>query len=100
MRISRPCYDKYHRCPGWAGGGLRYAKRKRCDGGSLGSVIDYDSRWWRWRVHRCPVCDVYVLPYNIRQIDPTWWRSEIQHWWRYTRLDWAERIGHLLRGEW
>ena len=33
MRISRPCYDKPYRCPGWAGGGMRYAKVDRCSNG-------------------------------------------------------------------
>lgn len=33
MRLSRPCYDKAHRCPGWAGGGWKSARRDRCPGG-------------------------------------------------------------------
>jgi hypothetical protein len=76
MRISRPCYDKHWRCPGWAGGGWRYARVDRCDGGSLARVINYESRWWRWRAHRCPVCGVLVLPIVIRYVDWSyygWW---------------------------
>lgn len=74
MRISRPCYDKYHRCPGWAGGGMRYAETNKCP--NLGYVaVDYDERLWRWRLHRCNKCGVLVLPTNIRYIDPTYWTS-------------------------
>lgn len=92
MRISRPCYDKMHRCPGWAGGGMRYAKRDRCDGGSLARVIDYDGRWWRWRTHVCPTCEVLVLPYVVRYVDWRWYwssvRSRVGLWWRYDRPRW------------
>lgn len=73
MRISRPCYDKIRRCPGWAGGGMRFAKVDRCDNGMLDSAL-YGRRCWRWRLNRCPACGVLVLPYAIRWIDPSWWR--------------------------
>lgn len=76
IRISRPCYDKYHRCPGWNGGGLRYAKRDRCDGGYV--TVDYDKRCWTWRSHRCNKCRVIVLPYRVRWFDPSWWWSSIR----------------------
>lgn len=82
MRISRPCYDKYHRCPGWAGGGMKYAKVPRCNGGSLATVIDYDGAW-RWKFHQCPRCDVWVLPYYFCHLDPTHWKWTIKFWWRY-----------------
>lgn len=78
MRVSRPCYDKYHRCPGWAGGGLRYAKADRCENGSLTPI--YDKRLWKWRVNRCPKCHVVVLPYMVRWLDWRWWRLEVRHW--------------------
>jgi hypothetical protein len=70
VRISRACYDKPRRCPGWAGGGLHYAKVDRCDDGYL--------RGWdepgraRWPT-RCPKCKVWVLPYATRWMDPSWW---------------------------
>jgi hypothetical protein len=76
MRLSRPCYDKMHRCPGWAGGGMRYAKVDRCADGRLHDPKRehiYEGRWWRWRFNRCDTCDVLVLPYVIRYVDPRWW---------------------------
>jgi hypothetical protein len=85
-RISRPCYDKYHRCPGWIGGGMRWAKVDRCP--DVGYITTYTEdrmkRLWKWRVHRCTKCDVIVLPYMIRYIDPTWYASGIRS--RFHRL--------------
>lgn len=73
MRISRPCYDKPHRCPGWAGGGDRYAKVQRCKGGHLETGM-YEKRLWRWRFNRCDTCDVLALPYAVQYFGPWWWR--------------------------
>lgn len=84
MRISRPCYDKFHRCPGWAGGGVKYAKRgSRCEGGHI--AVDYDARLWKWRLWRCGTCDVVVLPYLVRWLDFGWWRwvlTSSRRFWR------------------
>lgn len=71
MRLSRPCYDKMHRCPGWAGGGMRYAKTKHCYGGHLQGDI-YRRLCWRFRFNRCDTCDVLVLPYMVRYLDWRW----------------------------
>jgi hypothetical protein len=71
VRISRPCYDKFHRCPGWAGGGGRYAKVQRCDSGRV--QVDYDAPLWKWRMWPCGTCPVVVLPYVIRWAEPRWW---------------------------
>lgn len=79
MRLSRPCYDKPHRCPRWIGGGMRYPKRDRCDDGRI--QIDYTTRW-TWRFWRCNTCDVVTLPYNVQYLD-----------WRY----WAWKIRSLTR---
>jgi hypothetical protein len=93
VRLSRPCYDKMHRCPGWAGGGLRYARRDRCDNGHLGWQI-YEGRLWRWRLNRCPACAVVVLPYVVRWVDWRWIRSEIRFRWRGPRPSWdPARLG-------
>lgn len=89
MRISRPCYDKFHRCPGWNGGGNRYAEVCRCDGGHLGFA--YDRRAWKWRLTRCLTCGVVVLPYMIRYVDPTNIHHEIRWAWRRLRDDLAWR---------
>ena len=77
MYLRRHCYDKFWRCPGWAGGGWRYPKVKRYDGGSLRvhGMIGKPStdRWWRWRWHRCNKCDVIAIPVIAQWLDPTWW---------------------------
>lgn len=92
MRISRPCYDKWWRCPGWAGPGFRYPKHEgRCDNGNIGHTcpawVEGRPRWasWAWHFHRCPVCRVIVLPYVVRYVDWTWWRFRVVSWWRYKR---------------
>lgn len=82
-RLSRGCYDKYHRCPGWIGGGLRYAKAERCDGGYI--TVNYDARLWKWRTWRCNKCDVVVLPYITRWLDPTWIKCSVTTRVRYRR---------------
>lgn len=94
MRISRPCYDKMHRCPGWAGGGTRSAQVNHCVDGRLRGTRDgslYAGRFWALRVNRCDACDVVVLPYAIRWIDPSWWlscvRSLYRHHLRYLLRD-------------
>lgn len=66
MKLSRPCYDKYWRCPGWAGGGPHRAKHTRCDGGSL--IIDWQDKWWKWKLHRCGKCGILVLPYHAKKL--------------------------------
>jgi hypothetical protein len=85
FRVSRPCYDKFHRCPGWAGGGLRYARVRRCDNGYIetGHV-----RLWKWRLYRCPKCRVIVLPYMTRWLDWRWLRYRAERGvsdWKYER---------------
>jgi hypothetical protein len=74
MRLSRPCYDKSHRCPGWAGGGMRSAKVDRCRDGRVGGGRYYEGPAWRWRFHRCDVCDVVTLPDVVRWLDFRWWK--------------------------
>lgn len=79
VRISRPCYNKMHRCPGWAGGGDKYAKVPRCDGGHLAGSYEgtlYEGRFWRLRFNRCDTCNVIVLPHAVRWVDPGW----LRHW--------------------
>lgn len=84
MYLRRHCYDKFWRCPGWAGGGWRYPKVDRCDGGSLqvhgmtGQPVT--DRWWRWRWHRCNRCDVIAIPVITHWLDPTWWRFVLGTW--------------------
>jgi hypothetical protein len=75
MYIRRHCYDKPWRCPGWAGGGWRYPKTKLCDGGTLDFRIEVDGawpRWHSWHWHRCPKCEVLVIPMVTRWADPSW----------------------------
>jgi hypothetical protein len=86
QRFSRPCYDKYHRCPGWNGGGTRSAKVDRCEGGYLSYFTDDRlKRLWRWRFNQCPKCHVIVFPWVIRYVDPMYWwrwkRRDLVRWW-------------------
>lgn len=89
FRVSRPCYDKFHRCPGWAGGGMRYAKTRRCDNGYISYYNEKRTdRLWVWRLYRCPKCRVIVLPYMIRWADISWWKFKVRMWysdWEYER---------------
>jgi hypothetical protein len=89
VRISRPCYDKMHRCPGWAGGGIRYGKTDHCPNGGYITYYttapdsDQVKRLWKWRLNQCPKCGVIVLPYVTRYLDPGWWWCwTIRSWWR------------------
>lgn len=71
-RLSRPCYDKAHRCPGWAGGGPKYPRgESRCDGGRINA---YDYKGWWFGV--CNKCNVVTLPYRTVKIAPSraWWK--------------------------
>lgn len=72
MKISRPCYDKPHRCPGWIGGGMRYAEVNRCPTGTLINGI-YDKQLWQWRFNRHLDCGLLVMPYAVRWVDWRWW---------------------------
>jgi hypothetical protein len=76
MRLSRGCYDKFHRCPGWAGGGLKYAKEDRClHGGLMLSKSQGDPKYkrlWKFRFMRCDTCDVIVLPYYSKYLSVFW----------------------------
>lgn len=92
MRISRPCYDKFHRCPGWAGGGERYAKVQRCEGGHLPDSC-YEGRLWKWRINRCETCGVYVLPYLVRWVDWRNWNVVVRRAARDLRYRWDARRG-------
>lgn len=104
IRISRPCYDKRHRCPGWAGGGMLYAKVTRCDGG----YIEHGQS-------RCNKCNVVILPrwtrwldwrywdsYRARQIiriEGAWARSDLRSWLRDVseRLLWDDHMSIEFR---
>lgn len=87
MRLSRHCYDKPHRCPGWNGGGMKFAKESRCDGGHI--QIDYTSRWKRdWTFHRCDRCDVICWPIVVQWLDWRHWTWQLRHW----KFRLAERI--------
>lgn len=91
MRLSRPCYDKPHRCPGWAGGGTKGSKVDRCDGGSIRTrglaIGEEDGRRVvygeypgtdKWRFGHCTDCDVLTWPVALcHMFDPGWWRWEL-----------------------
>lgn len=107
MYLRRHCYDKPHRCPGWAGGGMRntfHDTKPEYWGGEGfedydfetsnsrrrhwwesknrckgGSLWDlfYEDPFWMWRWHHCYVCDVVAIPSVVRWLDPTW------VWWDF-----------------
>lgn len=100
MRLSRPCYDKPHRCPGWAGGGWKSSNDKHpCDNGSIRTRVpkgDLTPFWDelrypgtdKWRFGRCvgskrkgtPGCGVVTIPWALRKLDPRWWMI---YWYRF-----------------
>jgi protein involved in temperature-dependent protein secretion len=92
VRLSRPCYDKMHRCPGWAGGGMRFAQVYRCEDGRLrrhGTLEGiYEGRYWWLRFNRCDSCDVLVLPFAVRYLDWRHWQYELRDLVRYTIPNW------------
>ena len=94
MRLSRPCYDKCHRCPGWIGGGNKFAKVDRCNGGRINFSFDksffFLGKYFRVTgFGHCNRCDVLVLPYSIRLLDPTYWKSEAIH--KFSLIEWKIR---------
>jgi hypothetical protein len=90
VRISRPCYDKFHRCPGWVGGGPRHPRgESRCDGGRIN--VDYQNRMWKWRAWSCNTCDVVVLPYASRWLSVPWWIRETRYAAREVAYRWRNR---------
>ena len=105
-RISRPCYDKPHRCPGWAGGGAKYPKgyESRCDNGSIhvrarGLAETYSvARGWfnshpaehPWRFGYCDTCNVKTWPWALVQLAPSNLR------WRFDRI--INRSLNRIRG--
>lgn len=90
MRLSRGCYDKFHRCPGWNGGGPKWPKGPtRCDSGRI--QVDYSARWWRFRFWRCNECDVVVWPYATRCLSVPWLFWELRCWLRDLPYRWERR---------
>jgi hypothetical protein len=98
FRLSRPCYDKPHRCPGWAGGGNRFpsekgeAKYGRCENGSIrtrmprgGEPGDDYPGIRKWHFGRCTnsQCKVVTWPWALRWIDPSWTISWVK--WKLFR---------------
>lgn len=86
MRISRPCYDKAVRCPGWAGGGDRYAKVSRCDNGHVRTRAGEHPHSTPWRFGYCNTCDVVTWPSHIRWVDWRWYYGRIRFWLMLRRL--------------
>lgn len=77
MRLSRPCYDKPWRCPGWAGGGMKYAKVDHCDNGRMLGWRG-DLRWPHLRFHRCDTCNVVTWPSALRWLSPFFLMDEVR----------------------
>lgn len=90
MRISRPCYDKPHRCPGWIGGGDNFPKKDRCENGSIIFGPDGYSRFWQFKFGKCTKCDVRTIPWVLTKLSPWRWRRGLKYrWWNYqARREW------------
>lgn len=90
VRVSRPCYDKIWRCPGWIGGGVKYPRgESRCDNGRI--ALDFEAPLWKWRMWRCNTCDVIIWPYMIRYLSVPWLAYEIRCVVREIRYRWRSR---------
>ena len=90
MRLSRGCYDKFHRCPGWAGGGPKYPRgESRCQGGHI--QVDYEGSW-RWKFWPCNTCNVVVWPYVTRWLSVPWWTHQLRWWWSYDVRWWWQDL--------
>lgn len=120
MRLSRPCYDKPHRCPGWAGGGWNTAKRDdRCPGGSVRTKGDdgYPGnvpeamrggypRHYPWRFGRCTRCEVVTWPVAwCNLIDPSMWQWKVQRLVQRIQYSWddyqsGDPISWIWRARW
>lgn len=96
FRLSRPCYDKPHRCPGWAGGGAYMAKEQRCDGGSIRTRHPYPGipgefqypGAKKWSFGHCNQCNVVTIPFAWTRFAPARvrWRIEAKiRNWKYRR---------------
>lgn len=101
-RLSRLCYDKAHRCPGWAGGGGRSAQRDRCENGrievrlpitpervleALEGGINAHPAAHPFRFGHCTECAVLTLPWATRNLDPTYWADRMR--WRARKVRWV-----------
>jgi hypothetical protein len=87
FRISRPCWNKPHRCPGWTGGGYKYPKNSRCDNGRIstkpriiriGNFEPYETDHPgsnSWRIGKCNKCNVVTIPWALRYLDPRYYFS-------------------------
>ncbi|RBO85154.1 hypothetical protein DFR74_1152 [Nocardia puris] len=94
-KISRPCYDKWWRCPGWNGGGPHFARRVLCTEKGTGFItFGMDKATYHalpvgtrypplFALGRCDGCDVIVLPRWVRRLSvPQWW-NQLRSWWQY-----------------
>lgn len=64
-RLSRPCYDKPWRCPGWSGGGPNKAKKYKCEDGRIQGWSG-DKKYPHLYFHRCNECNVITIPFVLR----------------------------------
>ena len=83
IRVSRPCYNKWRRCPGWAGPGWKTRKVPYCDNGFF--PLEQVGDWWKWKPWTCQVCRTWVLPVNVEKLDPSFWKWRLsvilRNWW-------------------
>lgn len=102
MRLSRPCYDKPHRCPGWAGGGWRSAAQYTCVNGSIRTRVRDDLIGdfgypgdQRWRFGHCNHCNVVTWPVALcHTLDPSWWKFALERFSRRVADSWDDYHFH------
>jgi hypothetical protein len=100
VRISRPCWDKPHRCPGWAGAGWKFPKEDYCppSGEKPGyverrmfkgyfkvvrfgrhyKVLQFNATTFMFG--KCNRCGVITLPYFLRKFDPRYYPPMFKLW--------------------
>jgi hypothetical protein len=109
VRLSRPDYDKEHRCPGGiSGGGWKFSKVEHCVGGYV-TVRVMDEGYpghpgkYRWHFGHCNRCDTVTWPVALcHLVDPTWWRFAVWRFWDRRIMDSVRdwRDGESLRRIW
>lgn len=99
MRFRRQCYDKPHRCSGWAGGGFRYPRKGSFNSCPNGYMPYPDTIWKKLSFATCDQkCGTIGLPWASRWLDYSWWRWVVLRdlIWEYE--DWR-KLRKWERGE-
>lgn len=106
VRFSRPCYDKPHRCPGWAGGGMKYPRgESRCNNGRIRTRVEMKEfpgeyeypASTPWRFGHCDTCDVVTWPWALSWPSRTFALRRLRRKCADFRCSWAARdLGSVI----